>query len=127
MTDGRRRLFDQLLMTSLDRAVTLAEMDHIAMLVAEDLDLDMTRLLTVFFDIDFRIAETGLGFGAGRGKGIGQSRRRVDNLHPAPPPPAVALMMTGKPISLATLTASFTSCTPSLVPGRIGTPSLMTA
>src|SRR5271165_6993528 len=40
---GRRRFLDQLLMAALDRAVALAEMNDRAVLVAEDLDLDMAR------------------------------------------------------------------------------------
>ncbi len=38
---GRGGLLDQLLMPALDRAVPLAEMDHVAMLVGEHLDLDV--------------------------------------------------------------------------------------
>ncbi len=38
---GRRRLLDHLLVATLDRALTLAEVDHVAVSVAEHLDLDV--------------------------------------------------------------------------------------
>jgi len=53
----RRRLLDQLLVTALDRAVALAEVDDVAVAVGEDLDLDVTGILEVALDIDGRIAE----------------------------------------------------------------------
>ena len=37
----RRRLLDQLLVAALDRAVALAEVDHVAVLVGQHLDLDV--------------------------------------------------------------------------------------
>src|SRR5258705_12703150 len=39
----RRRLFDQLLVTALDRALALAERQNVAVVVADHLDLDMPR------------------------------------------------------------------------------------
>src|SRR6185436_18480996 len=42
---------------------------------------------------------------------------------PFPPPPAAALMMTGKPMSRANFSASSGSSTPPGVPGMIGTPT----
>ena len=47
---GGRRLLDDLLMPALDRAVTLEQMDDVAVGIAEHLHLDMTRALDVFFD-----------------------------------------------------------------------------
>src|SRR5262249_62104640 len=41
------RLLDQLLMAALDRAVALAEVDHVALRVRENLDLDVARVLQV--------------------------------------------------------------------------------
>ena len=38
---GRRRFLDHLLMAALDRAIPLAEMDDVAVLVGEDLDFDV--------------------------------------------------------------------------------------
>src|SRR5438309_9030912 len=48
--EGARRLLDDLLVTALDRAFALAEMDDVAVRVAEQLDLDMARLFDVFFE-----------------------------------------------------------------------------
>src|SRR6059036_1887419 len=44
------RFLDDLLVTALDRAFALAEMDDVAVLVADHLDFDMARRLEVFFD-----------------------------------------------------------------------------
>ena len=41
---GRRRLLDQLLVAALDRAVALAEVDHVAVRVGQHLDLDVARV-----------------------------------------------------------------------------------
>ena len=49
---GRRRLLDQLLVSPLDGAFALAQMDHRSMMVAENLKLDVPRRLDVFFDVD---------------------------------------------------------------------------
>ena len=42
--DGRGRLFQHLLMAALHRALALAEVDDVAVLVAEDLHLDVARI-----------------------------------------------------------------------------------
>ncbi len=47
-----RRLLDDLLMPALDRAFALAEIDDVAVRVAQHLDFDMPRLLDVLFDKD---------------------------------------------------------------------------
>ena len=52
------------------RAVALAEMDGVALAVAEHLDFDVAGALEIFLDIDGVIAERGLGLGArGRKRG----------------------------------------------------------
>ena len=61
-----RRLLDDLLVAPLDRAFALAEMDDIAVLVAEHLDLDMPRLLDIFLDEHAVVAEARLGLGLRR-------------------------------------------------------------
>ena len=58
-----RRLLDHLLVAPLDRAFALAEMDDVAVLVAEHLDLDMARLLDIFLDEHAVVAEARLGLG----------------------------------------------------------------
>ena len=60
----RRRLLDELLVTALDRAVALAEMDHRAVLVGEDLHLDVARILEVALDVDRVVGEIRLAFAA---------------------------------------------------------------
>src|SRR5690349_8345716 len=57
IVDRRRALFDHFLMAPLDRAFTLAEMDHVAMIVGKDLDLDMSRTFDCFFQIERGIAK----------------------------------------------------------------------
>ena len=59
---GRGRLLDYFLVATLDGAVAFAEMNGMAMHVAEQLHLDMARLGKVFFHIDFVIAESGSCF-----------------------------------------------------------------
>src|SRR5690606_28266002 len=48
--EGTRRLLDDLLVAPLDRAFALAQMDHVAVTVGEDLNLDMARLLDELLD-----------------------------------------------------------------------------
>ncbi len=55
----RRRLFDHLLVAALDRAFALAEIDHVAVLVAEHLDLDVARIDDEFLDEHPIVAEGG--------------------------------------------------------------------
>src|SRR5690606_9874380 len=62
---GRRSLFDQLLMTTLHRAVPLPEEHAVAGLVEEDLGFDMAGAFQVTLDIDRRIAKVGVGFTTG--------------------------------------------------------------
>ncbi len=53
----RGRLLDQLLMAPLHRAVALAERDHLAGRVAEQLDLDMARRRDLALEVDRAVAE----------------------------------------------------------------------
>src|SRR5262245_23754833 len=41
--DGRWRLFDHLLMTTLNRALALEHVHHLAMMIGQHLELDVTR------------------------------------------------------------------------------------
>ena len=61
---GRGAFLPDLLMAALQRAVALAEMDGVALAVAEHLDLDVARPLQIFLEIDRVVAEGGLGLGA---------------------------------------------------------------
>ena len=63
--EGRRgRLLPDLLVPALQRAVALAEMDGVALAVAEHLDLDVAGLAEILLDIDAVVAEGGLGLAA---------------------------------------------------------------
>src|SRR5208337_3017375 len=65
---GRRRLLDNLLMPPLDRAITLAESDHGAVIVAEKLYFDVARMREIFFDEYPSVAECRRGFARSRFK-----------------------------------------------------------
>ena len=62
----RRRFLDQLLMTALDGAVALAEMDDCPLLVAEHLDLHMAGAEKRPLDQETAVAEGFLSLGGGR-------------------------------------------------------------
>ena len=64
----RRRFFDDFLVAALDRAFALAEIDHIAVLVAKHLDLDVAGIDDELFDEHPVVAKRGLGFGLGEAK-----------------------------------------------------------
>ena len=83
VVDGRRRgLLDELLVPTLDRAVPLAEMDHVPVRVGEDLHLDVPRILEVPLDVDGGIGEVLLTLsGRGLERALGVARP-TDELHP---------------------------------------------
>src|SRR5690606_38966705 len=62
--DGARRLLEQLLVAPLDGALPLAEVDDRALPVADELDLDVARLLDELLDVDAAVAEGRLGLRA---------------------------------------------------------------
>ncbi len=47
---GRRRFLDDLLVTALQRAIALAEMNGVAVIVGENLDFNVARRVHVFLD-----------------------------------------------------------------------------
>ena len=53
----RRAFLEQLLVAPLDRALALAEVDDGAVMIAEDLELDVARVLDVLLDVDVADAE----------------------------------------------------------------------
>ena len=79
----RRRLLDQLLMAPLDRALALAEVHDLAVLVAEDLELDVPRRLDVLLDVDVADAERGLRFALRRLDRVRQVSLRAHDPHAA--------------------------------------------
>src|SRR5690349_13865912 len=56
---------DDLLVSALDRAVTLVQMDDVAVVVAEQLDLDVLGLVEEALDKDGAVAEGALGLRGG--------------------------------------------------------------
>ncbi len=96
LSAGAAGFFPDFLVAALQRAVALAQMDHMAMAVGQDLDFDMARLLEILLHIDGVVAERGLGFGAGLRQREGQfASALARTFMPRPPPPAVALISTG--------------------------------
>ena len=83
-------------MAALDRAVALAEMDHVAVRVGEHLHLDVARILEVALDVDRRVGEVRLPLALRR---LERLRRLVGasatTFMPLPPPPAAALISSG--------------------------------
>ena len=70
------RLLDHLLVAALDRAVALAEVDHVALRVGEHLDLDVARVLEVALDVDAVVGEELLAFAGGALEGLLEVVRR---------------------------------------------------
>ncbi len=62
-------------------------MDRGAPPVAEHLDLDVARLLEIFFDVDGLVAEGRFGLGPGGGEGVRQLGLAARDLHAAPAAP----------------------------------------
>ena len=62
--DGRGRFLQHLLVAALERAVALAQVDGVAIAVAEHLDFDVARIAEIFFDIDGGIAKRSLRLAA---------------------------------------------------------------
>ena len=65
-----RRLLDHLLVAALDRAVALAEVDHVAVRVGEHLDLDVARVLEVALEVDAVVGEELLALAGGALEGL---------------------------------------------------------
>ena len=59
---GRRSNLDNLLVTTLDRAVTFEQVDAVALSIGEQLDFDVPGALEESLDEDSAIAERSLGF-----------------------------------------------------------------
>src|SRR5207342_2090721 len=79
----RRRFLDELLMPALNRALALAEVNHVAVVIAQHLDLDVTRRLDVLLEIHVADAERGLDLAH---RGLDRLRKlvpRSDDAHAA--------------------------------------------
>ncbi len=92
-SDGR--FFDQLLMAALDGALALEERGHVAVLVGQHLELDVARLLDELLHVELAVAEGVGGLGGAAWKRLGSSSAVRTMRMPRPPPPALALRMTG--------------------------------
>ena len=66
-----RRLFEQLLVPPLDRALPLAELDQRAVAVPDDLYLDVARVPDQRLEVDAAVPERGARFGLGHGEDAG--------------------------------------------------------
>ena len=80
---GRRRALHHLLMAALHRTVALEQMHDIAVLVAEDLHLDMAGAFHQLFEIDLVLAESGLGLALGDDHVVHELRFVADHAHAA--------------------------------------------
>ena len=79
----RRRFLDQLLVPPLHRAVTLAEMDGVAVAIPEHLNFDVAGIDDGALQNHGRIAERALRFGASAAQRIRKSRGVRDQPHAA--------------------------------------------
>ena len=77
----RRCLLDDLLIAALDRAFALAEIDHMAMLVAQHLDFDVPGIDDEFLDEDAVVAERRFGLGLGEVEALGDLGFRMRDPH----------------------------------------------
>ena len=78
-----RRFLEHLLVAALHRAVALAEMHHVAVIVGEHLEFDVARLLEEFLHVDLRIAERGERLGLGHADGVQERGVGVHHAHAA--------------------------------------------
>ena len=78
-----RRLLDDLLMAPLHGAVAVAEIDGVAVLVGQHLDLHVTRILEELLQVNRGIAESGLRLRAGHAHGVEQRRFGMHHAHAA--------------------------------------------
>ena len=103
----RGRLLDELLVPPLHGAVASAELDQIAVGVAEHLDLDVSRVLEVPLHVDRAVPEEPVARRrAPRRAPPPAPPRRTATRKPIPPPPPEALTATGYPTSPATSSAA---------------------
>ena len=95
--ERRGRPLHDLLIAPLHRAVALVEMHQVAVLVAEDLHLDVARAADQLLEIHLVLAEGGLRLAPrGRHRLDEAAPRSRRSRMPRPPPPQLALSMTRK-------------------------------
>jgi hypothetical protein len=79
---GRGQL-DDFLMSSLNGTITLVEVDDVSVVVSQELDLDMLRLVQESLHEDGSVAKGRLGLGRGPVEGVLQGGLLPDNSHTA--------------------------------------------
>ena len=79
-------------MPSLRRTVALPQVHGVAVMIGQNLHFDVPRMLDVFFQINAAVAERRFGLGRRLLQGALQRQVVEGHAHPAPPPPAVALI-----------------------------------
>ena len=77
-------------MAPLERALALAERPDAAVLVGEDLELDVPRPLDELLAVDVGVLEARLGLAACAREGVGHLGVAADDAHPAPAAAAAA-------------------------------------
>jgi hypothetical protein len=82
-------------MAPLDAAIAFAQMDDMPELIAQQLDLDVARLLYVFLYIDVRIAEIRFSFSLGGHETADKLNIVVTDAHAFTAASGRALMITG--------------------------------
>ena len=78
----RWRLLDHFLVAPLNRTLALEEVDDVAVVIGEDLELDVARLLDEPLDIQRAVAEGGRRFAPGLRDRARKRRRVANHLHP---------------------------------------------
>ena len=94
------RLFHELLVPALERAVAGSDDDDVAVRVSEDLRLDVARPVEVALDKTFAATEGCYGLADGRVVQVVRLRRGAAIFMPRPPPPNAALMTIGQAVLL---------------------------
>jgi len=82
-------------MPALQRAIAFAEMNGLAVSIAQNLDFDMTRLFQKFLQINRIIAKACLASARAISSAAGRSCAVRATFMPRPPPPAAAFTRTG--------------------------------
>ena len=93
--DAARALLHDLLLAALHRALALAEVDGVPVLVGEHLDLDVARLVEELLEVEPLVAERAADSRRAEAHSERKSASRSTFFMPFPPPPAAALIMTG--------------------------------
>ncbi len=103
---GRGRLLDHLLAASLHAALAVVQMDHSAVDVGQDLDLDVAGVIDQLFHVHPVVAEDRPCLARGRVDGGGQVVGELDPDHPPAPSPGDRLHQHRvSPLALPDLTA----------------------